>query len=314
MKAPGLVFLLLVVVGCKQDDNKIIADEASVAYINEVLDLMQQWSINRKTIDWPSFREEVVSKVIVPSDIDDAIETALAMLNDHHSFAYRNGRYIANPSGTQCSTPTSFYTPVDHIGYLKIATSTASDNSSSIAYQNEISRQDNETVDITGWIVDLRGNLGGNMWPMLAGVGPILGENIAGYFIDPDDNKYNWEYKDGKSMYQGNTVVEVPEPYSLKIENPKVAVLIDEGTASSGEAIAVAFKGRASTKFFGKPTCGLSTANGTFTLSDGGMLYLTTSVMADRNQNKFGGPIPPDVAIDGNQAQIDAAVDWLNEQ
>ncbi len=27
-----------------------------------------------------------------------------------------------------------------------------------------------------GWIVDLRGNGGGNMWPMLAGVGPILGE------------------------------------------------------------------------------------------------------------------------------------------
>ena len=36
-----------------------------------------------------------------------------------------------------------------------------------------------------GWIVDLRGNGGGNMWPMLAGIGPILGEGIAGYFIDP---------------------------------------------------------------------------------------------------------------------------------
>src|SRR5690348_5042975 len=28
-----------------------------------------------------------------------------------------------------------------------------------------------------GWVVDLRGNVGGNMWPMLAGIGPLLGEN-----------------------------------------------------------------------------------------------------------------------------------------
>jgi hypothetical protein len=25
-----------------------------------------------------------------------------------------------------------------------------------------------------GWIVDLRKNIGGNMWPMLAGLGPLL--------------------------------------------------------------------------------------------------------------------------------------------
>jgi C-terminal processing protease CtpA/Prc len=31
-----------------------------------------------------------------------------------------------------------------------------------------------------GWIVDLRGNGGGNIWAMLAGVGPILGEGELG--------------------------------------------------------------------------------------------------------------------------------------
>jgi len=34
--------------------------------------------------------------------------------------------------------------------------------------------------DLIGWIVDLRGNGGGNMWPMLAGVGPVLGEGVVG--------------------------------------------------------------------------------------------------------------------------------------
>jgi len=32
------------------------------------------------------------------------------------------------------------------------------------------------------WIVDLCGNGGGNMWPMLAGIGPLLGDSIVGRF------------------------------------------------------------------------------------------------------------------------------------
>ena len=30
---------------------------------------------------------------------------------------------------------------------------------------------------------DLRGNIGGNMWPMIAGVGPILGDGIIGWIV-----------------------------------------------------------------------------------------------------------------------------------
>ena len=45
--------------------------------------------------------------------------------------------------------------------------------------QGEIERVDVEGV--CGWVVDLRKNYGGNMWPMLAGVGPVLGEGIAGF-------------------------------------------------------------------------------------------------------------------------------------
>ena len=37
-----------------------------------------------------------------------------------------------------------------------------------------------------GWIVDLRGNGGGNMWAMLAGVGPILGEGEPGASLQED--------------------------------------------------------------------------------------------------------------------------------
>jgi Peptidase family S41 len=40
-----------------------------------------------------------------------------------------------------------------------------------------------DELGIDGWIVDLRRNTGGNMWPMLAGAGPILGEGELGAFV-----------------------------------------------------------------------------------------------------------------------------------
>ena len=70
--------------------------------------------------------------------------------------------------------------------------------------------------------------------------------------------------------------------------NPAVAVLVDNGVASSGEATFIAFRRRANTRSFGVATCGLSTANRGFVLSDGALLTLTVSVMADRARRCMG--------------------------
>ena len=42
-----------------------------------------------------------------------------------------------------------------------------------------------ETSKPSGWMVDLRGNGGGNMWPMRAGIGFALGEGVAGSSVSP---------------------------------------------------------------------------------------------------------------------------------
>ncbi|WP_374191873.1 hypothetical protein [Spirosoma foliorum] len=39
------------------------------------------------------------------------------------------------------------------------------------AIQDQIKADDSDSIG--GWLVDLRGNTGGNMWSMLAGIGPI---------------------------------------------------------------------------------------------------------------------------------------------
>ena len=100
-------------------------------------------------------------------------------------------------------------------------------------------------------------------------------------------------------------------PRQLRRERPRVAVLTDNGIASSGEATVIAFRGRPDTRSFGDATCGLSTANAGFTMSDGATLLLTVSVMADRTQTKYGDSIPPDeIGTDPGQA-VRRALAWL---
>jgi C-terminal processing protease CtpA/Prc len=101
---------------------------------------------------------------------------------------------------------------------------------------------------------------------------------------------------------------------------PDVAVLIDRWTGSSGEATAIAFRGRAKTRFFGEHTQGASTANEVFALSDGAAMWLTIGVDADREGKQYMDGLDPDEAIpgagevvpDGRDPVLQAALRWLS--
>ena len=109
----------------------------------------------------------------------------------------------------------------------------------------------------------------------------------------------------GASTANGSPVTQLENPYELINPNPKVVVLIDEAVMSSGEAIAISFIGRENTKSMGHSTCGLSTSNAPFNLSNNSTLILTTHYMADRNRIPYGIPITPN-----NQADNDIIIDW----
>lgn len=169
-----------------------------------------------------------------------------------------------------------------------------------------------------GWIVDLRGNSGGNMWPMLAGLHSLLGSGRIGSFQDRHGKISTWSIPKASAAGSG----------SPEIDHAPVAVLVDEHTASSGEAVAVAFHGRDDTRLFGRPTAGLSTGNTSFTLCDGSILMLTTTRFVDRNGSVFGEKIIPDVVIEedrvvkkdtkhpvvGKDDDVNAAINWLSKK
>lgn len=148
------------------------------------------------------------------------------------------------------------------------------------------------------------------MHPMITGLQPLLGEGIYGYFIFPRRTVkktiplYVWR---GKGEEQP----------AVKRQQ-RVAVLIDSLTGSSGEMVALSFKGRSNTKFFGQPSAGYTTTNQDFKLSDGAYLLLATGYMADKNRHTYLPNIAPDVVVEyvpanAQDETLEAARKWLLE-
>ncbi|HZO73317.1 MAG TPA: S41 family peptidase [Ktedonobacteraceae bacterium] len=179
-----------------------------------------------------------------------------------------------------------------------------------------------DQAGVSSWVLDLRRNSGGNMWPMLAGIGSLLGEGECLALVSP------WEkvpifYRDGKAYAEERwekLAEEVKNPYQLQRPLPPVAVLTSsQSTGSSGEFVVLAFRGRPRTRSFGEPTYGLPTGNDLKELSNGAKIFLTSYWGADRAGNVFDGPIPPDqyVKVDwtrfGEEGDpvLQAALQWL---
>lgn len=173
-----------------------------------------------------------------------------------------------------------------------------------------------------GYILDLRGNTGGNVWPMLLGLSPLLGDGPQGRSIDASGKAEDYaDLKTGAVVVQaaearGLTMMQLADWRPLpRLASAPVALLLDGATASSGEGVAVAFQGRAQTRSFGETTYGVASSNEGFELADGTNLVITVAMMADRNNRTYPQGVTPDVAIaaDGEPV-VDAARQWLASQ
>jgi len=172
---------------------------------------------------------------------------------------------------------------------------------------------------LRGCIVDLRRNTGGAVWPMLAGIGPLAGDGQLGAFAGASGGA-DWSYDAARGLATSATyeLAKVEKPHPLRADLP-VAVLTGPLTTGAGEAIVVAFAGRARARRLGEGTRGMPTSNTQIPLADGALLVLTVTVHADRTGTRYDDVIPPDekVAIDwtrfggADDPVLAAACRWL---
>lgn len=305
-----------------------VAPAADAAkYVADFAAIVKKNSIYKDSLDWAAIDAgtTMLSKGI--KSIDDAknvinyILGKLHQAGDNHSFIQPPS--VAKAYATENTNPrrTTSKLIANNIGYISVPgfgsvnQQVMDDFAKEI--QQKISTIDTEN-DIVGWVVDLRTNGGGNMHPMIAGLGPLLGDGTLGYFVSGNGKQWTpWSYSIKKKKPGAPLGVNIEKPYQLRKPDSKIAVLVGGGTGSSGEMTALSFIGKPNTKLFGQSTGGYTSGNQQYPLSDGSMLLLAVSYTADRNKKEYRSKIQPDVTVkevQGDDATLKSAQNWLQEK
>jgi hypothetical protein len=282
---------------------------------------IKQNTVWRKTVrSWPAMDSLYKSQLTAARTHDDTIKcfvSVLEKLNDVHSyFIYKNKYY-------------NHYVPLDSISfaplqpllqrskqengrftlkllkkeflYVRVPGISAADsigiNQAAQSLYDSISGYAKKKIK--GIIVDLRLNSGGNLYPMLAGLSPILGNTVVGYEIGPDSViARKWKIENGDFTMNGQKLTALRQPFDPVFENSPVVVLTGPITASSGSMTAIAFKQRPNTAFFGEATAyGYTTSNGQFKFAPDLVFNFATHFVADRKMNIYQYSVPADILM-----------------
>lgn len=316
LKLTWLVSSLAIVLLFTQCNTKEPAATAMSDRLQEVFNIANSNSINRLTIDWETLRAEM-SEQEQRVGYESALRLLLRTLADNHSFYTFSGGRSISESQVRCDGNAFNFTNLPNdIGYVQVnGFSGSASEARALANSIQQSIEQQDVPGLKGWVVDLSNNTGGNMYPMIAGLGPFYKQEVLGHFIDPLGQDEEWGFSRDGSFVQNNfnKVTQVDAPYTLQNPDTKVAVIVSNRTASSGEATLISFIGRQNTLILGTASCGLSTANSRFSLSSGDAIILTVSTMADRDRNSFGGKIEPDELITSNDQLLDRVTQWFND-
>ncbi len=329
------------------------AEEAApfdkAAYIREAISVMQARALNAGQVDWAAVEAEALTREAGARDDIDMLDTIvwmLTQLGDNHSFPQIARDRLALYQERYNAMPWPPYVPRDMVSTFMERSEPSvtmmryrgrniahvvvpQRRNASVEVLNAYAQTLFDGLDVNrracGFVVDLRGNTGGNSWPMLTGLSPLLGQGRIGGSQAPgfDDGSWLrggelWSSDRGEEMrlftFEGWRA-------SPDLSRAPVAVLIDDATGSSGESTALAFRGRANTRHFGIHTAGASTATQGFMLSDGTNLVIATDVMTDRNGVPYPRGLEPDVEVDPTGASegkpdhaMAAALAWLRAQ
>jgi carboxyl-terminal processing protease len=286
--------------------------EKASQLLTEALGFMEKNYYRREFIDWKTIGAQARERLQNAENCDDAyasISWCFKQLGEPHSFVMppdKAARYAGDEEPAATPIMSDLVGEIkgewiqDSIAYLTVPWISTTDSflceRIADSLQATIARLD--TRNISHWIIDLRNNSGGNCWPMLAGVGPLLGDGVYGYFVANDERIPIW-YNDGSALQGRHVRCRVSEDHGYRIRSAhkSIVVLTGRRTVSAGEIVALAFKGREQTCLIGQPTAGFTTANATYSLSDRSMLVLTVCQEADYTGRVCDGRIQPDKYI-----------------
>ena len=295
-------------------------------YLEEAFQAIEEQAYYAESVDWSALRAEVFERTAQVTDINELhiqIQYALGKLRDDHS-------HMMTPEMAQeywtgesfMDFPEPWGELVDgRYGYIWMGGFASGSQEVTDDYA---SRLQQEVIDLDrqapcAWVVDLRENNGGDIYAMVAGLGEVIGDGLVMQAVNRHgETDFQLHYRDGGAWVGDEVYAQAGDPgFSLSAPERPVLVLIGRGTRSSGEALSLAFRGDPYATLMGHETSGMTSSNSRIELSDGALLFVTSSLIMDPNGQVYGGTIQPDIPFEqtSNSEELGTipleALEWL---
>lgn len=311
-----LFLLLLLLFSSRYAFSQTFKNDSVKSFVDKSIELISANSIHKENLE--VIKRELYNKAQNLNAIDEAAtlyEAVFRQLNDYHGGLKYKGKtygwnnpnvmtnvYLKNRLNTEEST---FSEVIDHkVGYLRIV------GNSDFAFKKVDSIADDivthingiNSAEIKGWIIDLRLNTGGNMYPILLGLKEFIGNNVhfGGFRDAGNQSTGDWEIKAGKLLIDGNMLDRKSALIYPIANDVPLVILTSCYTASAGEMTAISFIGRKNTFIVGEKTANYTTAVQGFKINDHAGINLSTDYVVDRNLKVYKSYISPDFEVVGD--------------
>ncbi len=297
-------------------------DDVVGSLIEEIAETLRVRALFADRVDWASAVDralDVSPRSDQATDAEPGIRLLLAELNDPHA-GLVPAEAVATSEDQMSSTPDEVPSLIERSGDVVVMdvppVAATPLTAGWRAYADAGLAVLVENQDACGFVIDLtRG--GGTISPMLAAVGPLLGEGIHVRYLGRDGelrSGFGWSRGAIVSASADDPPLMTAAPADLDLSAVPVVLLVGPGTGSATEGVVVAFSGRQSTTLVGSPTAGIPTGTAAIDLPDGGRLVYAEAAATDRNGTTYTTAIEPDLPTRVTRPTLlSAALDSLAE-
>ena len=283
----AILATLLLVVSCVDSNRQYVRKAVRIMNDEGILATDSRW--------WEEYENAMDARPSSREEAQEIVRAAAKVAGGKHSFLQLAGSVVADATAEWPAPEVNF--SEDGIPVVSLPPFSGN-QAEGIKYASAVLQAIPD--DVQGVVIDLRGNTGGNMYPMIAAVHR---------FLPNDDQTLRFRTRKRTQWIPLSYAVQVAGvQQQSRIECP-VAILTDDHTASSGEATLICFRGLDNVRVFGSPTAGYASANQPFKLPGGDQLILTTGCDVARTGEVFcDDPIEPDELT---ETPLEKALEWI---
>jgi len=144
------------------------------AYAERALDMIEGRALYADRVDWPSTRVRVLGaadRLGDPGELHDVLRAVVRQAGGPHS-GLLVPPVVWRPAAAPLPAPVA--SVIEGAGVVLVLPAFIGDRRSALSFAKAGGRALRSLPPVRGWVVDVRGNGGGSMWPMLAVAAPLL--------------------------------------------------------------------------------------------------------------------------------------------